>query len=211
MKAAVVSHGTVKDISHLKALLNECQLLVCADGGAQYVLNCGMFPDAVIGDLDSIDENILKKLVNNNVEIIKYPKEKDFTDTELAIDYCINKDADEIMLLGSIGDRMDHTLANILLLVKLVGQNIKACIINEKNRIYITDSSLSLKGNVGDILSLIPVSGDVQGVRTNGLQYELSGATLSFGSSIGISNVFMDEEISVTIDSGYLLIIKSND
>lgn len=211
MKAAVVSHGKVEDLDYTGKIMKSCDMIICADGGAEYALKCGLLPDALIGDLDSVDDCILDSIKNYNTRIVKYPKEKDYTDTQLAVDYAIEQGADEIVLLGSLGDRQDHSLANILLLVKLIKCGIKSCIINEKNEIYVTDSSITLKGNKGDLVSLIPVGCDTRGISTEGLQYRLSGATIPLGDPLGISNVFTGEEMKVTLESGLLLIIKSRD
>jgi len=211
MKAAIVSNGETRDYGYLKSILESCNLIICADGGANHVVNCGLVPDALIGDLDSVNKGVLENLRDRGTKIIKHPREKDYTDTQLAIDYAIEAGAHEIVLLCSLGDRIDHSLANILLLVKLAMMNVKAYIINEKNTVYITNKEIHLRGKIGDIVSLIPVGGDVRGVFTEGLQYKLSGNTMVLGDPVGISNVFTCEEITIKIESGFLLVIKSKD
>lgn len=211
MKAVVVSNGDIKDINFAKDILKDSHIIIAADGGSRHILNSGFMPDALIGDLDSVDEETLDKIKTSSCAIVKYPREKDYTDTQIAIDYAIEKKADEIILLGCVGDRLDHTLANIFLLVKLIKQGIKACIVNEKNAIYITDHCIELNGNIGDLLSLIPVGGDVTGIYTKGLKYGLAGKTIKMGDPLGISNVFIDNKIEVKIESGYLLVILSRD
>lgn len=212
MKAIVVSSGQITDYDFAKRVLESGDLIVCADGGGVHVERCKLVPDAVVGDLDSIDEELLKKLRDNGVtDIVKYPREKDYTDTQLAIDYAIENGADEIIMMGSVGDRLDHTVANIFLLLKLLKNNIKPCIINEKNTVYITDRYISIKGKIGDLVSLIPVGGDVKGICTKGLKYKLSNATITMGDPLGISNVFTDEVAEIEVNNGFLLVIKSRD
>jgi thiamine pyrophosphokinase len=212
MKAAIVSHGEIRDYDYIRKIMEECDIIVCADGGLEYVQKCGLIPDALIGDLDSVSNDALEKLQGvGKTKIVKYPREKDYTDTQLAVDYAVEQGADEIVLLGSTGDRIDHSLANLLLLVKLIRNNIKSCVIDEKNSIFITNNSIKLNGNIGDLVSLIPIGGDVTGIFTDGLQYRLCGATITLGDPLGISNVFTSKEIEVKIESGYLLVIKSKD
>lgn len=211
MKAAIVSNGGISDYGYLRNILESCNIVICADGGANHVMACGFAPDVLVGDLDSIKGEVLEKLRLDGTKIIKYPREKDYTDTQLAIDYALEGGADEIVLLGSLGDRIDHSLANILLLIKLAKSNVKAYITNEKNTIYITDRDINIKGSKGDIVSLIPVGGDVRGVFTEGLQYKLSGNNMALGDPVGISNVFTGSEITIRVESGFLLVIKSKD
>jgi thiamine pyrophosphokinase len=211
MKAVVVSHGEVKDFEYIRKVMAGADLIVCADGGCEYVIKCGLIPDALIGDLDSIDYEILEVVKDTNCCIIRYPREKDYTDTELAVNYALDQGSDEIILLAGTGDRLDHSLANIFLLVKLLNRSIKACLINENNTVYITNNTITLKGNIGDLVSLIPVGGDVEGIYTDGLQYRLSGHGIKMGEPLGISNVFTNEEVNVRIKSGILLVIKSFD
>ncbi len=211
MRAAIVSNGEIHDLENAANIMKDCHFIVCADGGTEYVLKCGLMPNAVVGDLDSVGQDVLKEIGNLKCKIIKYPREKDYTDTQLAIDYAISQGADEIMMLGSIGSRIDHSLANILLMIKLVKAGITPCIINENNIIYITDNNIKLRGKPGDTVSLIPVGGDVTDVYTSGLKYGLNGNTLSMGEPIGVSNVFLYDEASVAVGKGFLLVIKSND
>lgn len=211
MRAVIVSHGEVNDYEYIGNIMRDSDMVVCADGGAEYPLKCGIIPHAVIGDLDSINQDVLKSLNDKGCIIIKHPREKDYTDTQLAIDYAIENGAREIIMVASIGDRLDHTLANIFLLVKLAKKNIYAHLINEKNTIYIVSNSISLKGNLGDLISLIPLGGNVKGIYTEGLKYKLDDATMEIGDPLGISNVFINEDINIKIESGYLLVIKSRD
>jgi thiamine pyrophosphokinase len=212
LKAAVVAHGRVDDYDYIRSFLADCDMIVCADGGAEHVLACNLMPDAVIGDLDSISSSLLEKLEKCNCKIVRYPREKDFTDTQLAVNYALANGADEIILLGCIGERLDHSMANIFLLVKLLRAGIRHVnIVNEKNSIYITDGIISLKGSIGDTVSLIPIGGSIKGIYTRGLKYPLKGETIELGNSLGISNVFTEPEVEIKFEEGYLLVFKSRD
>lgn len=211
MRVVIVSHGKIDNLSFAKGVMARGDMLVCADGGAEYAFECGLTPDVCVGDFDSIPAGVLDKVKKSGCRVIQYPREKDYTDTQLAISCAMDMGADEIVLLGSIGDRVDHTLANIFLLVGLIKSNIKASIVNEKNTIYITNSCIKVDGKPGDLLSVIPIAGDAVGVKTEGLKYKLSGQTIKMGNPVGVSNVFTSYEAVITIDSGTLLVIKSMD
>lgn len=211
MKAVVVSHGGIDNLNNASNVMKTADVIICADGGGEYAYKCGVIPDVLVGDLDSIDEKVLQALIDSKCKIIRYPKQKDFTDTELALNYAMEMHADEIIMLGSIGSRLDHTLSNILLLFKLSKQGIKSCVMDEKNTVYLTESNIQLKGIKGDLVSLIPIGGDVTGINTKGLLYSLYDAEIKMGDSLGISNVFVDDEAEITIKSGSLLVIKSRD
>lgn len=211
MKAAVVSHGSIQNFEDASHILKSCDMIVCADGGGEYVLKCGLVPDVLIGDFDSIKTSQYDKIKGSEVKIIKYPKEKDYTDTELAVNYAVEAGAQEIIMLGSLGSRIDHSLANILYLVKLTDKGIKACIVDQNNTIYITKDSIELEGVPGDLLSLLPVGGDVTGITTKNLKYALHDSTIKLGDTVGVSNVFQSTNAKVKIKNGYLLVIKSHD
>lgn len=211
MRAVIVSHGEIKDMDFASRIMRDSEMLVCADGGGTYAVKCGIMPDVLIGDLDSIDAGSLSIIENSGCKVIKYPREKDYTDTQLAIDYAVEQGANEITILAGTGDRLDHTLANVFLLVKLLKSGITASLVNENNAVYVMNDSIKLQGKRGDLLSLLPVGGDVKGIHTSGLQYKLSGSNMDIGDPLGISNVFTGEEAYVKIDGGYLLVIKSRD
>lgn len=211
MKACIVSHGEIRDYEYIRSIVESCDLIVCADGGAEHVIKCGLLPDVVIGDLDSIEKNILEKLINSKCRVIQYPRDKDYTDTQLAINYAIEAGAIDIILLGCTGDRLDHSLANIFILFKLIEFDINVRIINEKNTVYIIKDEIKLKGSIGDLISLLPIGGDVGGIYTKGLKYKLEGKNIAMGDPLGISNVFISEDIEIKIKSGYLLVIKAKD
>ena len=190
---------------------NKPDYIICADGGARHLRRLGFIPDIIVGDLDSIGEKELKYYRENNVDIRKYPTEKDETDTQLAIRTAMGLPVNEIVLLGAIGSRMDHTLANLYLLQSIVEKNYKACIINERNTIYLIDKRIELEGEKGTLISLLPFSDQVTGITTKGLYYALNDDNMHKDNPYGVSNRFVEDSISISIDSGFLLVILSVD
>ncbi|WP_129596334.1 thiamine diphosphokinase [Anaerophilus nitritogenes] len=211
MRCVIVSNGDILHYESMKEKIKDYDFLICADGGAKHLFRMNRIPHFIVGDLDSIDEEVKKYFQEKKVIFYKFPKEKDYTDTELAVEYALEKGATEILFLGVMGSRMDHTLANITLLVDLLKKGIKAKIINEQNAIIATNEDIEIEGELGEYLSIIPLSEKVEGITLKGLKYPLSNATIHIGSSVGISNEFEEKKALIEIKKGIILIIKAKD
>ncbi|AFK86735.1 MULTISPECIES: thiamine diphosphokinase [Thermoanaerobacterium] len=211
MKVCIISNGEFKDSNYLKKAINECDAVICADGGANIAYKLGIVPNYIVGDLDSADDKIIDYYLQKGVTIEKHPTMKDETDSQLATIKAIEIGANEIVYLATIGSRFDHSLANLSLLLYLLNRKIKGKILSENNEVYLIDDFIELEGKSGDVVSLIPYSADVRGIYTEGLFYPLSGQDMSLEMPYGISNVFTDNKIKIKINSGYLLVIKSKD
>lgn len=211
MKVLIVSNGSISNYNFYNDILKTVDYIICADGGAKHLVKMDVYPNVVIGDLDSIDKKIKELFISKNVEFVKFPTNKDATDTELAVDFAISQKPTEITFIGAIGNRMDHTLANISILKKLLLKGVKGKIIDEKNEIILIDKEIILYRGNSDFISILPVTQEVKGVTLEGLQFPLRDALITFGSSIGVSNRFVDSKASIKIKEGLLLIIKSKD
>ncbi len=208
MTAAIISHGSIVDFEFHIRLLQGCSLIVCADGGALYAKKMNIQPHAIIGDFDSCSREFADSF--EGAEVIQYPSEKDKTDTQLAVEYVISKGEKNIMLLGATGTRIDHTMANLNLLLLIMKSGAKGEIINEYNRAFIIKDKIHIKDK-GSMVSLIPYGGDVKGVTLKGFKYPLNEFTIKKGESIGVSNVLEQETGEICIQEGVLLIVQSTD
>jgi len=206
MQAVIFANGAIDDA---EPLLKEYDLIIAADGGTRHCKNLGITPDMVIGDLDSIEPDDLKSLQSKGVEIIQHPVKKDQTDLELALRLAVKRGADEIVLFGAMGMRWDMSIANILLPVEPYLSNTSIRIINGLHEITMlkTGKQITFYGEKGDILSLIPVGRDAIGITAGNLEYPLKNSTLQFGSTRGISNVFMEKSATVSLKEGLLLCV----
>lgn len=133
---------------------------------------------------------------------------KDETDTQLAMLKAIELGATDVTFIGVIGERFDHSYANLSLLLYLLNRNIKGKIVNEKNEIYLIDKFIEVEGKKGELLSLLPYSKEVKGIYTKGLFYGLSGQSMDLEMPYGISNVFTEDKATIEIEKGLLLVIK---
>jgi len=211
MKAVLVCNGTVSDYNSIKKFISNSDYIISVDGGAGHLRKMGIRPNILIGDFDSADSEDLKFFIDQDIEVFKFKIEKDKTDSELAIEKALEIGADELLFIGAIGSRVDHSFANILLLKKLLDIGVKACVADENNQIYMFNTTFTLQKVDGYKLSLIPISEMVTGVTTKGLKYKLDDATITFGTTWGVSNEFLDDSVTVTIEDGILLVCVSKD
>lgn len=195
----------------LDHLLATADLIIAADSGAAHLMELNRLPHIIIGDLDSIAPRALRFFEAKGVDIRTYPTRKNQTDTQLCLSHALDHGADDIIFLAATGTRLDHTLANIFMLTQLTHTRIQAQILDPHNEICLVNNRLELTGNPGDLLSLIPVSPRVEGVTLQGLAYPLEEHTLYLGSSLGISNYFMEKKAVISIRSGILIAARSID
>ncbi len=209
MKVAVVASGDLDPAD--AAWLDGAERVIAADGGAASLERLGRQPDLLIGDLDSTDPSLVDRLTQAGVKVEQHPADKEASDTELALLAAMQLGADEIVLLGAIGgDRLDHELANLLLLADpaLRGRRVRVVHAGNTVRIVHPDQPLALDGRIGDLVTLLPIGGEAIGVTTAGLRWPLDAATLHMGRSRGLSNEIVATPASVRLESGLLLVAE---
>lgn len=196
--------------------IDECQngrtFVICADRGYDHARLLGLSPDLVVGDMDSIspESRSVAHDLGSRLEI--HPPRKDATDTEIAVDHTLAMEAGKVLMLGALGGRVDHELANLMLLVKIAKLGRQAEALDNVCRVLavVADSepaTARIAALPGDLLTIIPVSGECRGVSLKGLEYPLSEATLPIGTSLGVSNVFAADEATVSLENGAMLVI----
>ena len=207
MEGLIISSGSIINYDILKEAIKNKSYVLCADGGLLHAMHIEIIPNAVIGDLDSIDQSGLDFIEKNNIPIIKFPVEKDETDTELAILHLIENNIKNITLVGVTGNRLDHTIGNIYLLKKIK----QLIIVDDNNTIYLIDDYIKLRRKEGYYLSIIPINQDGVVVTLRGFYYPLHEDLIEYGSTLGISNRIIDKYGEVEIIKGEALIIEAND
>ncbi|MBI9091591.1 MAG: thiamine diphosphokinase [Desulfobacterium sp.] len=211
MDCIIIASGTLKRHDYFTRLIQRADMVVCADGGARHLRRMNRVPHVAIGDFDSIDTQSRLFLEKHHVPIIKHPQDKDATDTELAAQWAMDNGATKLTFLGVTGTRLDHTLANILLLKSIGRTGTKCRIVDDNNEIYLVTESIELHGNPGDFLSLIPLTETVKGVTITGVDFPLDNAEIPMGSSLGISNRFSGTKAKISIRNGIAAVTKSVD
>ena len=210
MRAVIVAGGDA-DPGDLEHLLPG-DLLIAADGGAGALIAAGRRPAVLVGDLDSVPGTLADQLAADGVVIERHPEDKEASDLELALERAISDGARSILIIGAFGGaRLDHALAAALLLAdrRYLAIDIRARHRHSTVRVAHPERDVDLEGEVGDLVTLLPVAGDAQGVTTTGLRWPLSGATLSLGRSRGLSNEVVTSPASVMLKHGAMLVIET--
>ncbi|MBP3963376.1 thiamine diphosphokinase [Paenibacillus lignilyticus] len=192
--------------------LTPDDMLIGADAGALFLVEHGLKPHIALGDFDSVTPAQLEYIRETSGETHDYdPIDKDYTDTELAWRLALSKKPQQIVMLGALGTRFDHSLANVHLLRMAQQQGIAASIVDEHNCIQLTADQTKLYNSSYTYVSLLPLSERVTGITLTGFQYPLHEASLEIGQSLGISNKLLLEEGQIAIKQGMLLVIQSRD
>ncbi|MBS5883416.1 MAG: thiamine diphosphokinase [Clostridium sp.] len=211
MKAIIVSGGRAPSKQLLLNEIKNSNLIIGADKGCEVLYNYNISPNYILGDFDSADKDIIKAMEVSGCEKIKYKKEKDFTDTEIAFNLAVEKGAKEIVLLGGTGTRYDHSLSNLGLMLKALKMSIILKIIDDNNIIFLTDKSIILKGNKGDTISFHAYCECVKKLNICGSKYDLINYDLYLGDGLTTSNEFIGNDIKITFDSGILMVLYTKD
>jgi len=206
-KAIVFINGDLADLSRVRNLITKDTLLVGCDGGAAHILSLGLTPHVVIGDFDSLspkNRRLLKKL---GVELIRYPRDKLYTDSELGVDLAAKRGCREIIITGVRGTSTDHLVGNLFMLAKKKFAHLSLRIIEGNEEIVLVRKYVRINGKKGDIVSLIPARGDARGITTRGLFYSLKDATIKAGSSRALRNSLTGKRAVVSLRGGALLVV----
>ena len=208
MYTVIVASAPELDIAPYQEHIRAADLLIAADGGALPLLRAGIVPHVAIGDMDSIDDAGLAELETHGITPQRFPREKDETDLELALLYAAAVGATAIDILGALGGRWDHTLANVALLALPELRERRARLLADRQTLFLVRDAAMLEGQAGDTVSLLPLAGDAYGVTTKGLRYPLDNATLSYERARGVSNVLLAPPGYVSLRTGLLLVVQ---
>ena len=209
-EAIVLSDGVIENTDFLKSFLesHEGAFLVCADGAIRHLEPLNRIPSVVIGDMDSADPDRISFFRDRGVTIITCPREKDKTDTHLAVELAVQRGCRRIFLFGALGGRIDHALANISLLHLAQDRDAEIRIVERDCELFLVWGTGTLRGMPGDTVSLLPLAGPVRGITLTGFQYALRDGTMEPGNPYGVSNRLTEDEGRITVREGKLLVIR---
>lgn len=211
MRVLIVANAPVAPDRRLAQQASHADYIIAADGGAHTLATAHITPHLLIGDLDSLTPALVEQLAQQHVEIRRYARDKDETDLELALLAAVAAGATDIDLFCVLGGRWDHTFATIAMLTLplLATRNVR--IFADQQTLCIVRDTLDLPGDIGDVLSLLPLTPTVTGITTTGLAYPLHDATLRFEHSRGVSNVITHTKPTISIKHGILLVVHHED
>lgn len=210
MKTIIIGNGNINDYEIIREYFDDAYIIAC-DGGLRHCRAMMITPNVMVGDFDSANKDDADFFEKMGVPKIEYPKRKNMTDMEIGIDLAIEKKADEIYIVGGLGKRFDHSLANVHILLRPVSMGIRACLLDERNIITLVKDRIDIVGEKGQTVSLIPLTSVVKGINTENMEYSLDDAVMEIGNSLGVSNVMTEDTASVSVSEGVLIIIMSRD
>lgn len=204
-RCVIVGAGKMNDYEKISAMINDDDYIISADGGIRHLNKMKIEPDLLLGDFDSSNKP-------ESGNILVYPIEKDDTDTMLAIKTGLKKGYNDFLILGGMGGRLDHTLANIHCLYYIAENGATAELCDEHNKaVVIKNSGITLSKQRGKKVSVFAYGGNAQGVTEVGFYYKLNNATLTCDNPLGVSNYIVSQTAEVKVQNGALLIIISDE
>ncbi len=201
----IFANGELPNKEKSRALLREDDFIIAADGGTRHALALGLTLNLIIGDMDSLPVNFEPSALN--IELRRFPRDKNETDLELAIQHALTLCPQEIIILAALGGRLDQTLGNIALISDLRSSACSLKLNDGLEEVFFCFEHSQIHGTSGDTVSLIPWQGEVTGIVTTGLKWPLQNETLYPQKTRGISNEMTCEEAMVQVKSGLLLIV----
>lgn len=206
MRFIVMANGKYGDLSFYKQYLTGHETILCADGGANHAYRMGVVPEIIIGDMDSILPEVKEYFAKRKVTFKKFPRRKDFTDTQLVLTKAAEMGASEIILLGTLGRRLDHTLSNLYGGIEMAQRGIKISHLSPRLAVYLVNKEIEIVGRAGDLVSVLSLTEQAHGVTVQGFDYPLDHVVLEQKVPYAISNVLSGNRGMISVDEGVLAI-----
>ncbi len=209
-KIIIFANGLIEDIAKAREFARTASCIICADGGAVHCHRLGILPHVVVGDMDSIPCDVYEEFRDQGVMFEKFPVDKDFTDLELALDYCRVKNLPgaTIHIFAALGGRWDMSLATIFLLARRGPKENPIVVHGARQTIQaLRPGEYYFNGVVGQSISFLPLMGSVENFTVTGLRYPAKEITLEQGTGRGVSNAFVAPRCRVKFTTGVLLMI----
>lgn len=203
----IFANGEMPDAQRAVAMIQPGDMIVCADGGTHHALALGLIPHMIVGDLDSLGDEDRANIEARGVPVQRHSHDKNETDLELALLYTLEQKPAAVVIVGALGKRLDQALGNIAMLGSPALASLDIRLDDGLEEAFFCRARSVIEGRGGDIVSLIPWEGPVEGVTTSGLKWPLHSEMLYPDKTRGISNEMLDSNAAVTIASGLLLII----
>lgn len=212
MRAAVLLNGSPDPPGLIREVAGRADLVVAADGGARHALEAGVVPDLVVGDMDSLGEELALEAERRGASLERHPASKDKMDGHLAVLAASSLGADVAELLCATGGRIGALFAvpHVLLAAERVGLT-TTLVAGWGGAFVVEGGSRLLEGEPRDSVSVFPLSGLATGVTLEGLVYPLEEARLEPGDTLGFHNEMAGRQARVSVRSGTLLVVHESE
>mgnify|MGYP004448547727 CR=1 FL=1 len=208
MRCVIISDAIIKDYEKVRSCILQDDFVIFCDGGLCHLEKLGVKPDLIVGDFDSHEKPSAEKFMDS--EIIQLPCEKDDTDTFFAVKEAVKRGFDDFLLVGVIGQRFDHSLVNISILMYLFEKGFTAKITDDYSEMEIIGKEPVKISDSYSCFSLLCIDGNVSGVTIKNAKYPLDNAEITTSYQYGISNeVLPGLTAEASVKNGKLLLIKN--
>ena len=209
MRAAIFLNGAPDSERLIQAVSGRADFVVAADGGARYALAAGIVPDLIVGDMDSLGEDLAQEIERRGAELERHPVRKDKMDGHLAVLAARERGATAAEFVCAAGERVGAVFAlpHILLAAERLG--LRSSAVADWGRMFVVETgSRTVEGAVGDSVSVFPLAGQATGVTLEGMGYPLTNATLEPGDTLGFHNELVGGQAKVSVEGGTLLVVQ---
>jgi len=212
LRAAIFLNGSPDSPDLIRHVAGLADLVVAADGGARYALEAGVVPDLLVGDMDSLGENLAREIERRGATLERHPVRKDKMDGHLAVLAAREQGATEADLLCAVGGRFGALFAapHILLAAERIG--LRSTVVADRGRMFVIEAgTTTVRGTPRDSISIFPLSGPAADVTLEGMEYPLENASLQPGDTLGFHNELIGAEARVSVGEGALLVVHETD
>ena len=212
MRAAIFLNGSPDSPGLIRHVAELADLVVAADGGARYALEAGVVPDLIVGDMDSLGDDLAREIERHGATLERHPVRKDKMDGHLAVLAARERGATAADLLCAVGGRPGALFAvpHILLAAERIG--LRSTVVADQGRMILVEAgSRMVEGEQQDSVSIFPLSGPAAGVTLEGMEYPLENATLDPGDTLGFHNELIGTQARVSVREGALLIVHETE
>ena len=191
--------STDKDLK--KEQFNE---IIGVDNGTQHLFNRSITPHVVLGDLDSIDPSLLKKIKTMEIDIKSYEPNKDKTDFELAIESINKPDDKKIYLIGGEEGEIDHLFSIFTIVSNYKFAKNLTWFYQDKKIIFKQNISINMRK--GSKFSIIPIT-NLKDLKITGAEWELNEEDIVAGSSKTLRNISKSDVLKINCESGLFCVV----
>lgn len=200
-RCVIIGNAPINDFDKCKSYFSPDDFFVFCDGGLKYKERLGIEPDFIVGDFDSFEKP------KNTENMLVLPTVKDDTDTFAAVKLMLEKGYSEFLFIGAIGERLDHTLGNISILLFLKQHNANGVIVDDYSEMFLLKNKATIAKDSCSYFSIISLSEKIEGVYIKGAKYPLENAVIENSYQFAVSNEATNDT-EITVEKGDALIIK---
>ena len=209
MRAAIFLNGAPDSKRLLQAVAGHADFVVAADGGARYALAAGIIPDLIVGDMDSLGEDLAREMEASGAELERHPVRKDKMDGHLAVYAARERGATAAEFVCAAGGKVGAVFAVPHILLAAERQGLRSSVVADWGTMFVVEAgSRAVEGSVDDSVSVFPLDGPATGVTLVGMAYPLTDETLEPGDTLGFHNELVGTEAKVSVEDGTLLVVQ---